>query len=237
MPHAPPAIETNGLTRRLPSGSRIITILDAVDLRVEHGEVLAIIGPSGSGKSTLLALLAGLDRPTAGSVRIDGQALEGMSEDELALLRRSTIGFVFQSFHLIANFTALENVMLPLEIRGERGPRRTALDLLEQVGLGERSHHYPVQLSGGEQQRVALARAFAARPSILLADEPTGNLDTANGKAVIEMMTALQREHGTTLVIVTHDHSITDQIDRTIELQDGRIVSDVAKAAATDGTP
>jgi putative ABC transport system ATP-binding protein len=219
-----PAIETRGLTRRLPSGNRIITILDDVTLRVESGGVIAVVGPSGSGKSTLLALLAGLDRPTEGSVLIDGEPIEALSEDRLALLRRRKIGFVFQSFHLLSNLTAHENVMLPVELGGGREARRHALELLTQVGLADRSHHYPTQLSGGEQQRVALARAFAARPSILLADEPTGNLDSENGTMVMEAMTSLQREHGTTLVIVTHDHSITDVVDRTVHLQDGRVV-------------
>ena len=222
----PPAIETTDLTRRLPSGSRIITILDTVSLSVQPGDVLAVVGPSGSGKSTLLGLLAGLDQPTEGTVRIDGESLGGLSEDRLALLRRAKIGFVFQSFHLLPNFTALENVMLPLELSGEGTARSSALDLLDGIGLGQRSHHYPAQLSGGEQQRVAVARAFAARPSILLADEPTGNLDSANGATVMSVMTSLQREHGTTLVIVTHDPSVTDHVERTIHLQDGRIVRD-----------
>lgn len=225
-----PAIETRDLTRRLPSGNRIITILDHVNLRVAPGAVLAVVGPSGSGKSTLLALLAGLDRPTGGAVLIDGEPLETLSEDQLALLRRRKIGFVFQSFHLLTNLTAHENVMLPIELSGDNSARSQALDLLEQVGLAERSHHYPAQLSGGEQQRVALARAFAAQPSILLADEPTGNLDGENGAMVMTAMASLQREHATTLVIVTHDHSITDRVERTIHLHDGRIVADNATA-------
>jgi putative ABC transport system ATP-binding protein len=224
--HSTPAIETRGLTRRLPSGHQVITILDDVTIRVATGSVVAVVGPSGSGKSTLLALLAGLDRPTEGSVLIDGEPIEALSEDELALLRRRKVGFVFQSFHLLPNLTAHENVMLPIELGGGSAARGLARDLLTQVGLAERTHHYPSQLSGGEQQRVALARAFAARPSILLADEPTGNLDSENGTMVLEMLASLQREHGTTLVIVTHDHAITDRVERTIRLRDGCIVGD-----------
>jgi len=232
-----PAIETRGLTRRLPSGDRVITILDDVSLCIARGSVTAVVGPSGSGKSTLLSLLAGLDRPTDGSVLIDGEALEPLSEDDLALLRRRKIGFVFQSFHLLANLTAHENVMLPIELGGGGGApaRRSARDLLATVGLGERGHHYPAQLSGGEQQRVALARAFAAQPSILLADEPTGNLDSENGAMVMEIMTALQREHATTLVLVTHEKSITERVARTIHLQDGRVAHDSGSAPAVAG--
>ena len=228
-----PAIETRGLTRRLPSGDRIITILDDVTLTVEPGSVVAVVGPSGSGKSTLLALLAGLDRPSAGEVIIDGQSLDACSEDDLALLRRRTIGFVFQSFHLLPNLTALENVMLPAELAANgQAPRALARELLEHVGLDARTHPYPSQLSGGEQQRVALARAFATRPRILLADEPTGNLDSENGEMVLEMMSALQREHGTTMIIVTHDDAITQRVERTVRLRDGRIVEDASMAVA-----
>ena len=221
-----PAIETQHLTRRLPSGGRELTILDDVNLQIARGDVVGIVGPSGSGKSTLLALLAGLDRPTEGQVLIDGTSLGGLSEDELALLRRRTIGFVFQSFHLLTNLTAHENVMLPIELSGDSAARQKALDLLEQVGLKDRTHHYPAQLSGGEQQRVAVARAFAAEPAILLADEPTGNLDGSNGDLVMNAMQSLQRERKTTLVIVTHDLTVTDQMDRVIHLRDGRVVQD-----------
>ena len=224
--HDIPAIETRALTRRLPSGNRVITILDDVSLRIASGEVVAVVGPSGSGKSTLLALLAGLDRPTEGSVLIDGAALEPLSEDRLAILRRRTIGFVFQSFHLLPNLTAHENVMLPIELGGNGNARRDALELLAQVGLAERAHHYPTQLSGGEQQRVALARAFAPRPSILLADEPTGNLDSENGAMVLGILADLQRAHQTTVVMVTHDPSITERVERVVRLQDGRVVAD-----------
>lgn len=221
-----PIVEARNLTRRFRSGPKTITVLDSVDLCVAHGAFVAVVGRSGSGKSTLLAMLAGLDRPSAGSVLIDGEAIESMSESRLALLRRRKIGFVFQSFQLLGNFTAQENVMLPLELLGEPSPRERARDLLDRVGLGDRGHHYPSQLSGGEQQRVALARAFAPNPSVLLADEPTGNLDGETGQRVLEMMLALRRDHGTTLVLVTHDPLLADLADRTIRLSDGRVVTD-----------
>jgi len=201
----------------------MLTIVDGIDLVVAQGEFLAVLGPSGSGKSTLLALMAGLDRPTAGEVVIDGRAIQDLSEDDLAMLRRRAIGFVFQSFQLLANLTAWENVLLPLELAGRRdGPAR-ADALLAAVGLGERGHHYPSQLSGGEQQRVALARAFGPRPPILLADEPTGNLDRASGEIVLETMEALRREGGTTIVLVTHDAEVAARADRRIHLRDGRV--------------
>lgn len=216
-----------GLTKRLKSGERELEILKPIDLTVPAGEVLAIMGPSGSGKSTLLGLLAGLDAPTAGSIQIDGVEITGLSEDELALLRGQKIGIVFQSFNLIPNLTALENVALPLELldQPEGAPAR-ATELLEAVGLGHRGHHYPVQLSGGEQQRVALARAFATRPSLLLADEPTGNLDTATGEAIVELLLKLNREQGTTLVLVTHDPELGLLADRTVHIRDGVIVKE-----------
>ena len=219
-----PAIETRALTRQFRSGPRTITVLDDVSLSIAHGEFVAIMGPSGSGKSTLLALLAGLDRPTSGSVLIDNEPIESLGEDRLAMLRRKKIGFVFQSFHLLANFTAVENVMLPLELLGAPSPRPRATELLQKVGLGDRGHHYPSQLSGGEQQRVALARAFAPDPPVLLADEPTGNLDSANGKNVLDLMFQLRRDHGTTLVLVTHDPNLAALSDRVIRLRDGRVV-------------
>lgn len=224
MNDAPPMIETRGLTRRFQSGEKQITVLDDVTLTVNRGEFVAIMGKSGSGKSTLLALLAGLDRPSAGGVSIDGEAIESMSEDKLALLRRRKVGFVFQSFHLLGNFTALENVMLPVELLGLANARQRAADLLERVGLGGRGHHYPTQLSGGEQQRVALARAFAPDPAVLMADEPTGNLDGENGQLVLDMMLSLRRDHGTTLVLVTHDPALAELSDRVIRLRDGRVV-------------
>jgi putative ABC transport system ATP-binding protein len=218
-----PRIETQSLTRRLPSGGRELTILDSVDLSIGAGEFVAVLGPSGSGKSTLLALMAGLDRPTSGEIRIDGQPIQDLSEDRLALLRRHKIGFVFQSFQLLGNLTAQENVLLPLELLGDPQAARRADELLAAVGLEERGHHYPTQLSGGEQQRVALARAFAARPPILLADEPTGNLDGATGRRILELLVDLQRREGTTLVLVTHDPAVASLADRQIHLLDGRI--------------
>jgi putative ABC transport system ATP-binding protein len=218
-----PRIELIRLTRRLPSGDRELTIVDAIDLSIAAGEFVAVVGPSGSGKSTLLALMAGLDRPTAGEVRIDGQPISGLSEDALALLRRDKIGFVFQSFQLLGNLTARENVLLPAELQGIADPPARADELLAEVGLADRGHHYPSQLSGGEQQRVALARAFSARPRILLADEPTGNLDGATGRRVLELMTELRRRQGTTLVLVTHDPAVAALADRRIHLRDGRI--------------
>jgi putative ABC transport system ATP-binding protein len=218
-----PRIELRRLTRRLPSGDRVLTILDDVDLAVAPGEFLAVLGPSGSGKSTLLALMAGLDRPTSGEVLIDGAPIHGLSEDRLAVLRRHKIGFVFQSFQLLGNLTARENVLLPIELSGQPEPLRRADELLAAVGLEDRGHHYPSQLSGGEQQRVALARAFAARPPILLADEPTGNLDGTTGRKVLEILTDLRRRQGTTLVLVTHDPAVGAMADRLIHLRDGRI--------------
>jgi len=218
-----PLIALRGLTRRLRSGDREITVLDSVDLGVRRGEFVAILGPSGSGKSTMLALMAGLDRPTRGEVLFDGAPIHTLSEDALALLRRDRIGFVFQTFQLLGHLTARENVMLPLELHGEGQARSRAETLLESVGLDDRGHHYPTQLSGGEQQRVALARAFAARPELLLADEPTGNLDGTTGGGVLDVMGALQRESGATLVMVTHDMAIAQRADRLVYLRDGRI--------------
>jgi putative ABC transport system ATP-binding protein len=223
-------IETRGLTRRFRSGAKTITVLDDVTLSISRGEFVAVMGPSGSGKSTLLALLAGLDRPSEGGVTIDGEPIEGMGEDRLALLRRRKVGFVFQSFHLLGNFTAVENVMLPLELLGAASPRERAAQLLARVGLEGRGHHYPSQLSGGEQQRVALARAFAPDPAVLMADEPTGNLDGENGRIVLDIMLRLRREHGTTLVLVTHDPALAELSDRVIRLRDGRVVEASAGA-------
>jgi putative ABC transport system ATP-binding protein len=218
-----PAIELRRLTKRLPSGERILTILDAVDLAIAPGEFVAVLGPSGSGKSTLLGLAAGLDRPTSGEVLIDGAPIQDLSEDALARLRRRKVGFVFQSFQLLSNMTALENVLLPLELAGSDNPRDRARHLLDRVGLAERGHHYPAQLSGGEQQRVALARAFAPRPAILFADEPTGNLDGATGARILDVLDELRADVAATLVLVTHDPSIAERADRRIFLRDGRI--------------
>jgi putative ABC transport system ATP-binding protein len=219
----PPRLQLRRVSRRLPSGGRELTILDAVDLAIEPGEFVAILGPSGSGKSTLLGLLAGLDRPSEGEVLIDGREIQDLSEDELAMLRRASVGFVFQSYELLRNFTAKENVLLPLELAGSARSGERADELLAAVGLADRGHHYPSQLSGGEQQRVALARAFAHRPPILLADEPTGNLDGATGHRVLELLSDLQRKEGTTLVLVTHDPEVGRLADRLVHLRDGRV--------------
>ena len=204
----------------------MLTILDHVDLTVQMGEFVVILGPSGSGKSTLLALAAGLDRPTEGDVLLDGQPIGALSEDGLARLRRRKIGFVFQSFQLLGNLTARENVLLPLELVGAADAKARAESLLHAVGLGERGHHYPAQLSGGEQQRVALARAFATRPPLLLADEPTGNLDGETGNLVLLLLERMHRDGGTTLVLVTHDPAVAARADRRVHLRDGRIERD-----------
>ncbi len=219
-------IHVRDLVMRLPSGSGPVTILDGVTLAVPAGQFLAVTGPSGSGKSTLLGLIAGLDRPTSGSVAVDGRELASLDEDALARLRRDTIGYVFQSFHLIPTLTALENVAVPLELAGAADPAGQAAALLAEVGLAGRAHHYPAQLSGGEQQRVALARAVANRPALLLADEPTGNLDSATGAQIIDLLVAWNRKRGGTLVMVTHDPALACHADRVVELRDGRVASD-----------
>lgn len=219
-------IEISNLTMQLTSGGRTVTILDGIDLSVPAKQFLAVVGPSGSGKSTLLGLIAGLDRPTSGSIRIDGASLSELSEDDLARLRREKVGMIFQSFHLIPTLTALENVQVPLELRGEGSADREAIRLLDAVGLGDRKHHYPVQLSGGEQQRVAVARAYSAKPALLLADEPTGNLDSANGARVIDLLLQLHRDQGSTLILVTHDPSLAARAERVLSLRDGRVVGD-----------
>jgi len=216
-------LSLKGVGRRLPSGGRMLTILNSIDLDVRRGEFVAVLGPSGSGKSTLLALMAGLDRPSSGEVLFEGERIDAWSEDRLALLRRHKIGFVFQAFQLLGNLTARENVMLPMELLGLSQARRRAEELLGAVGLSERGHHYPSQLSGGEQQRVALARAFAPRPALLLADEPTGNLDGATGRVVLDLLVKMRAEEGATLVLVTHDPAVAELADRRIHLLDGRI--------------
>jgi putative ABC transport system ATP-binding protein len=216
-------IRCEALTKYYSSGGRALPVLKNITFELPAGGFLAILGPSGSGKSTLLALLAGLERADGGTVVLDGQDLGRMSEDERARLRAEKIGFVFQSFHLIPTLTARENVQVPLELRGEPA-RGRADELLRRVGLGERGHHYPAQLSGGEQQRVALARAFCHRPRILFADEPTGNLDAASGARVIELMCELNRELGTTLVLVTHDDQLAARAHRILRLFDGQVV-------------
>src|SRR5262245_26175688 len=219
-------IVVSHLSMRLSAGGREVTILDDVTLDIPAKQMVAIVGPSGSGKSTLLGLIAGLDRPTSGSILLNGADITGMSEDKLARYRRTHVGYIFQSFHLIPTLTAKENVMVPLELAGWTSPDERAAELLSAVGLADRLHHYPVQLSGGEQQRVAVARAFACRPSVLLADEPTGNLDSVTGDQVMNLLLALQRDHGTTLVLVTHDASVASTMQRVIALRDGRVESD-----------
>ncbi|PWF45064.1 ABC transporter ATP-binding protein [Massilia glaciei] len=217
------AIEVRGLSKRVADASGELTILDNVELSVGAGETLAIVGASGSGKSTLLGILAGLDLPTLGSVSLHGADLFGLDEDGRALLRQRQLGFVFQSFQLLPHLSAVENVMLPLELRGERGAREKAEKMLGRVGLSARLRHYPKFLSGGEQQRVALARAFVTEPPLLLADEPTGSLDAASGDAVIDLMFALNRERGSTLVMVTHDRAIAARCGRTVTMRAGRL--------------
>jgi putative ABC transport system ATP-binding protein len=221
-----PSLECRALSRVLASGTVALRVLDGIDLRITAGEAVAIVGPSGSGKSTLLGLLAGLDRPTSGSVRVHGVPLESLDEDGLSLMRRDNLGFVFQTFQLLGNLTARENVLLPLELNGVTNAAERCDALLERVGLSARGHHYPSQLSGGEQQRVAIARAFAPRPRILLADEPTGNLDPKTGASVLELLLELRQQHGTTLVVVTHDERVAERLDRRIRLDAGRIVSE-----------
>jgi putative ABC transport system ATP-binding protein len=219
-------ISVRGLSMRLTSGGRPVDVLTNVSLDVPAGQFLAVAGPSGSGKSTLLGLIAGLDQPTAGDIAVAGVELTQLGEDALARFRRDTIGYVFQAFHLIPTLTALENVAVPLELAGDPDALGRARALLGEVGLADRIDHYPVQLSGGEQQRVAVARAVARRPRLLLADEPTGNLDSATGKQIIELLVALNRHLGSTLVLVTHDPALAAYADRIVTLRDGRVVSD-----------
>lgn len=208
-------------------------ILDNLSLEIPDKQMVAIVGPSGSGKSTLLGLMAGLDRPTSGSILLDGQELTTMSESALARFRRAKIGYIFQSFHLIPTLTARKNVAVPLDLSGERHGDERAADLLAAVGLADRLDHYPVQLSGGEQQRVAVARAFACRPPFLFADEPTGNLDSATGTHVINLLLAMHRDYGTTLVLVTHDRDLAGLMQRIVSLRDGRIESDLPTDSRT----
>ena len=219
-------IRVRGLSMRLASGGRAVDVLTDVSLDVPAGQFLAIAGPSGSGKSTLLGLVAGLDRPTAGRIEVAGVDLTALDEDALARFRRDRVGYVFQSFHLLPTLTAQENVAVPLELAGQGDAAARAAERLAEVGLTERAHHYPVQLSGGEQQRVAVARAVARRPDLLLADEPTGNLDSATGKQIIDLLVGLNRRLGCTLVLVTHDAELAAHADRVVTLRDGRIVSD-----------
>jgi putative ABC transport system ATP-binding protein len=220
------------LNKVFKSGDHTVHVLSDVSFAVEAGSTCAIVGPSGSGKTTLIAICAGLERPSGGSVALDGTALHSAGEEELARLRNEAVGFIFQNFQLLPSLTALENVMVPAEIRGENHARGRAGDLLKQVGLSGRFEHYPVQLSGGEQQRVAIARAFMNRPKILFADEPTGNLDADTAGEIIKLIFDLNATRGTTLLLVTHDRELTEQASRTIRLRGGRLVSDSNDAAA-----
>jgi putative ABC transport system ATP-binding protein len=218
-------IELRGLSKTVNSGGRPLTILQPLDLLVPSGQFLAIAGPSGCGKSTLLGLIAGLDEPSAGQIIIDGVDITGLGEDALARLRGEKIGFIFQAFHLMPSLTALENVLIPMEIAGRRDAVPRAKSLLEEVGLQGRGHHYPSQLSGGEQQRVAVARALSNDPVIVLADEPTGNLDTANGRHIVDLLLSINRTRGTTVVLVTHDAELAALADLRLLLRDGAVVA------------
>jgi putative ABC transport system ATP-binding protein len=229
-------LRAEALTKVVQSGDAPLTILDAVSFDVSPGAAVAVVGASGSGKTTLLGLMAGLDRPTSGEVWLDGQALSTLDEDARAALRQRLLGFVFQSFQLLPALTAHENVMLPLELAGAPDALATARAWLDRVGLGKRLHHYPRQLSGGEQQRVAIARAFAGEPKLLMADEPTGNLDVATGVEVADLMFRLNREHGTTLVLVTHDVTLAARCGRRLSLSAGRLVGDERADAAAEVT-
>ncbi|MFT4647682.1 MAG: putative ABC transport system ATP-binding protein [Planctomycetota bacterium] len=234
-------IECIGVSHSLRSGSQDLQILDSVNLTVQSGEFLAIVGPSGSGKSTLLGLLAGLEKPSEGSIRFEGLALEQADEDQLALWRREKVGFVFQNFQLLSNMTARENIMLPLELLGRKDAFAVATQLLEDVGLSERGHHYPSQLSGGEQQRVALARAFGHEPAVLFADEPTGNLDQETGAQALQLLLRLREQHGTTLLLVTHDDALAQRAQRRVRIVGGRLheettQDETTQESSTEGT-
>lgn len=227
-------IEANHLTKEVTTSAGVLRILDDINLTVADGEALAIVGPSGSGKSTLLGILAGLDTPSTGLVRVNGEDITAMTEEGRAAMRARYVGFVFQSFHLLPSLTALENVSLPLELRGDASATKTARGYLDRVGLTARLSHYPRQLSGGEQQRVALARAFASRPRILFADEPTGNLDTVTGKTINDLLFQLNREEGTTLVLVTHEATLASRCHR-VTLEGGQLVENDAALSGTLG--
>ncbi|APZ47479.1 ABC transporter [Polaribacter reichenbachii] len=218
-------LKINDLEKTYTSGSKQLTVLNNISFSVEKGSVFSIVGPSGSGKTTLLGLCAGLDYPTAGTVELCGTALHDLNEDERAALRNKNVGFIFQNFQLLPTLTALENVIVPLELQGDKNASKTGIELLTKVGLGDRLHHYPTQLSGGEQQRVALARAFSNKPAILFADEPTGNLDEETGEKVIQLLFELNKEAGTTLVIITHDLDLANRTQQILRLRGGKIVS------------
>ena len=224
-------ITLRGVSKTVESGGQPLTILHPLDLAVPPGQCLAIVGPSGSGKSTLLGLIAGLDAPTSGSIAIDGVDITTLDEDELARLRGEKVGFVFQFFHLVPSLTALENILVPMEIAGRRDARLRAQALLDEVGLHDRGHHYPSQLSGGEQQRIAIARALANDPPLILADEPTGNLDSTNGRLILDLLLQVRKARRATLVVVTHDPSVAAIADARLTLRDGRPVEDATTAA------
>lgn len=219
-------LEAHGLSKQVSSPEGSLTILSDINFSIRSGESVAVVGESGAGKSTLLALLAGLDLPSEGHVVLNGSNLSLLDEDGRAILRAESVGFVFQSFHLVPSLNALENVMLPIELAGRKDARKAARDIIEKVGLGERWSHYPAQLSGGEKQRVAIARAFATAPAVLFADEPTGNLDSRTGGNIMALMFDLNRTTATTLILVTHDQSLAQRCDRTIVLDAGRLISD-----------
>ncbi|MDE3212737.1 MAG: ABC transporter ATP-binding protein [Bacteroidota bacterium] len=224
-------LSLNQVSKTYKSGSKLLTVLDDITFSIESGSSLSIVGPSGSGKTTLLGLCAGLDRCTTGSIELHHQRLESLDEDQLASLRNQNVGFIFQNFQLLQTLTALENVMVPMELRGEKGAKSRANELLEKVGLADRRNHYPAQLSGGEQQRVAVARAFCNRPRLLFADEPTGNLDSETSGTIIELLFELNREAGTTMLLVTHDLELAGKTHRIIRLKGGRVISDSATSA------
>ncbi|WP_205503076.1 ABC transporter ATP-binding protein [Rufibacter psychrotolerans] len=226
-----PILHIQDLTKTYQSTGRTLTVLDRINFTVEEGSTVSIVGPSGSGKTTLLGLCAGLDRSSSGLVELNGIRLDQLSEDARAQVRNQYVGFIFQNFQLLPTLTALENVMVPLELRGEKNIKPQALDLLDKVGLANRAHHYPAQLSGGEQQRVSLARAFSNKPRILFADEPTGNLDAETSEKVVKLIFDLNREAGTTLVLVTHDAELASQTQRILRMRGGKLVSDERTSA------
>ena len=232
-----PILEVDKLTQSFRSGDHNLKVLDSITFSVERGTTCAIVGPSGSGKTTLLGLCAGLDRPTSGNVTLNGVSMNELDEDDRAGIRNQNVGFVFQNFQLVPTLTALENVMVPMELQGKKDVRRAAAQLLDQVGLSDRIHHYPSQLSGGEQQRVSLARAFINRPELLFADEPTGNLDNETSHIIEDLLFEMNRVHGATLLLVTHNLDLAGKCDRLIRLRDGAISSDTETTAiATDRT-
>ncbi|GGF15513.1 ABC transporter ATP-binding protein [Hymenobacter cavernae] len=230
-------LKVENLTKSYSSGGRSLTVLESVSFELHAGDTFSIVGPSGSGKTTLLGLCAGLDRAASGSVWLNGIQLDNLNEDQRAAVRNEHVGFIFQNFQLLPTLTALENVLVPLELRGVKGGAQTAQALLERVGLGGRGHHYPTQLSGGEQQRVSLARAFANRPKILFADEPTGNLDADTSATVVDLLFGLNREAGTTLILVTHDLELAAKTQRVVRIKGGSVVSDSLTQRTTASTP